>query len=138
MSLILPRGRLQVAHEEDPRQVLLNRVGDLSEMDLLYNQVLCAIYEMPKDAKTKGGLFIPEKTRDESLWQGKAMLVVKLGNTAFQDDEHFKFNGQRVDVGDWIVARAADGHMLELNSVPMRIYRDTHIIAKIPNPDYVW
>lgn len=138
MSLLLPRGRMKVHHQEDPKDKLLNQVGDLSEMELFYNQVLCAIYEMPSDAKTRGGLYIPEKTRNESLYQGKALLVVKLGRTAFQDDDSFKFHGQRVDVGDWVFARAADGHMLELNGVPMRVLRDTQIIAKIPDPDYVW
>lgn len=137
-GMLMPRGRLKIQHDKDPGQAILEHVGDLSDMTLFWNQVLVAIYEMPKDAKTKGGLIVPDKTRDESIFQGKAGLVVKLGPQAFVDSEDFKFDGQKVEVGEWVLVRPQEGWLIEMNGSPMRIFRDTQIIAKIPDPDYVF
>ena len=138
MALLLPRGRLKIQHERDPKDVIMEQVGDLSEFELFWNQVLVAIYEMPKDAKTVAGIIVPDKTRDESIFQGKAGLVVKLGPQAFVDSDDFKFDGQRVNVGDWVLVRPQEGWLTEINGNPMRIFRDTQIIARIPDPDYVF
>ena len=64
--------------------------------------------------------------------------MVKLGPQAFVDSEDFKFDGQKVEVGDWVFVRPQEGWLTEINGVPMRIFRDTQIIAKIPHPDYVF
>lgn len=138
MALLLPRGRLKIQHERDPKEAIMEQVGDLSEFELFWNQVLVAIYEMPKDAKTVAGIIVPDKTRDESIFQGKAGLVVKLGPQAFVDSDDFKFDGQRVNVGDWVLVRPQEGWLTEINGNPMRIFRDTQIIARIPDPDYVF
>src|SRR5690606_283508 len=138
MALLLPRGRLKIQHARDPKDVIMEQVGDLSEFELFWNQVLVAIYEMPKDAKTVAGIIVPDKTRDESIFQGKAGLVVKLGPQAFVDSDDFKFDGQRVNVGDWVLVRPQEGWLTEINGNLMRIFRDTQIIARIPDPDYVF
>lgn len=139
MGLLLPRGRLEIDHgDKDPRHAILDKVGDLSDFMLLWNQIAVAIYEMPQNAKTKGGLYIPDKTKQENLFQGKAGLVVKRGPQAYKDSDDFKFDGQKVEVGDWVLVRPQEGWMTEINGAPMRIFRDTQIIAKIPHPDYVF
>lgn len=138
MSVFLARGRMRIQHDTDPKDALLAQIGDLSDLDLFYNQVLCAIYTMPNDAKTLGGLIVPTKTRDESIYQGRAGLVVKLGPQAFVDDETTKFYGQKADVGDWVFCRPSEGQLIEINGNAMRIFRDTQILGRIPNPDCVW
>ena len=139
MSLMmLSRGRMRLHHDRDPKEALLEKIGDLSGVTLSLNRVLCAIYEMPKDAKTKGGVFLADRTTNESIWQGKALLVLRMGPLAFKDDEHVNFGGLAVKEGDWVFARAQDGSILEVNGVPMRLYRDVDILGTLTDPDAIW
>jgi co-chaperonin GroES (HSP10) len=139
MSVFLAKGRMRVDHGGvDPREKLLAELGDISGIEIFYNYVLVAVYTIPKEAKTAGGLLIPQKTADESIWQGRACLVAKLGPQAFKDEGEVKFWGCKADVGDWVLTRAADGQSLEINGVICRLYRDTQIMAKLADPDSVW
>jgi len=139
MSLMmLSRGRMKLHHERDPKEVLMERIGDLSGVNLSLNRVLCAIYEMPKDAKTKGGIILADKTTGNSVWESKSLLVLKMGPLAFKDDEHVNFGGMKVNEGDWVFARAQDGSILEINGVAMRLYRDVDILGTLDDPDAIW
>ncbi len=129
---------MRIAHNTDPKADLLRKVGDLSGFKLTLNWVLTAIYEIPKDAKTVGGLIVPEKTASEGAFQGKAHLVVAMGPLAFQDDENVKWGGQTLSVGDWIFARPQDGSLMEINGVKMRLFKDVSILGKLDDPDAIW
>jgi co-chaperonin GroES (HSP10) len=61
-----------------------------------------------------------------------------MGPLAFKDDEHVNFGGLAVKEGDWVFARAQDGSLLELNGVPMRLYRDVDILGTLDDPDAIW
>jgi len=138
MSTFLARGRMRLKHDRDPKDVILEKVGDLSGVQLTLNWVLCAIYEMPKGAKTQGGIILADKTTDESIWQSKSMLVLKMGPLAFKDDENVKFGGLSIKEGDWVFGRAQDGSLLEINGVTMRLYKDVSILGKLNDPDAIW
>lgn len=139
MATLLPGGRLKIDHgDEDPKQKLLEKVGDLSGLRLMFNTILVALYEPPAHKKTISGLYLPDKTRQESIWQGKVGLVVKMGPKAYKDDETTKFEGERVEVGDWVWFRPAEGEMAEVNGVPCRLFKENGIKAVIPDPDYVF
>ena len=60
-------------HNEDPRQALLDKIGDLSDFEIFHNKVLCAIYLAPE--KTKGGIILTDQARDEDKHQGKVALI---------------------------------------------------------------
>lgn len=140
MSVMLAEGRMQMRHETDPKKHLLDKVGDLSEMQVMFNNVLVAVYQRGETANiTKGGLYIPQKTQNEDRWQGKVGLVIAKGPKAYKDDETTKFDGETVEVGDWVFYWPSDGKQLEIKGVLCRLFTsETQIRGKIPNPDYVF
>lgn len=126
---------MRMIHEEDPRDVLRNRLGALDHIDLFHNQVLVAIYERP--AQTQGGIMLPDKYRDEEKTQGKAGLIVKIGPRAFAPSEDWNWP-EGMGVGDWVFYRASDGWSVTINGVLCRIHQDTSIRGRINHPDDVW
>ena len=131
-------------HEVDPREEILRKVGDLSGVDVFGSDVLVAIYKRPE--KTRSGIILADTTRDEDRFQGKVFLVLKLGPTAYLDDEGNKF--RNIKEGDWVVARASDGWAVTLNSavgvttrdaaIDCRIITDINIRMRVESPDAIY
>lgn len=132
---------LRVEHKEDPREALLRQVGEVPDGIVFGCRILCAIYVPPVVTKTEGGIHIAPALQDsdveESLWQGKALLVVAMGPDAYVDTDDIKFS-QKVSVGDWVWSRPSDGISCDVNEVPCRVFdSERYIIGKIPHPDMV-
>ena len=125
-----------MSHIEDPANEIRKRIGDISNIEVLHNQILVGVYIRPE--KTKGGILLTSQTRDEDRYQGKAGLVLKKGPLAFVDDDNNKFHGQNVDVGDWVFYRVSDGFPLVLNGTLCRLLEEVHVKGKIPSPDVVF
>jgi co-chaperonin GroES (HSP10) len=123
-------------HEKDPRDVLLEQIGDISEVELFNNQVLIALYIRPN--KTKSGIHLTDRTTEEDIYQSKVGLVLKLGPNAFKDDEGLWFEDVNVDINDWVISRPSDGWTITINKVPCRIVSDVNIRGRIQNVDQVW
>ena len=128
--------QMAMKHDVDPRQDLLKQIGDLKDIELFNNQVLCAIYVRPE--KTLGGIIIPEQNRAEDKIQGKVVLVVRKGPTAFVDDTDKWFSDIDVKLNDWVVFRASDGWSITVNKVLCRIVDDTDVRGRVAHPDQVW
>jgi co-chaperonin GroES (HSP10) len=130
-------------HEVDPKQALLDKVGDISGVEIFGSDVLVALYTPPE--KTKSGIIMADDTRNEFKFQGKAGLVIKLGNTAYIDDEGNKFRD--INVGDWVGFRPSDGWPFQLNTrktriskdgiVDCRIVTDINIRLRVSHPDEI-
>jgi co-chaperonin GroES (HSP10) len=132
---------IPVVHKQDPRQALLDKIGDIPDGIVFGCRILIAIYVPPIVTKTEGGIHIApslqEEDVDESLWQGKSALVVAMGPDAFVDTDEVKFK-QRVQVGDWVWSRASEGLSCDVNEVPCRVLEsERYIIGKLPHPDMV-
>tara|TARA_R110000868_G_scaffold73119_1_gene212542 strand:+ start:435 stop:830 length:396 start_codon:yes stop_codon:yes gene_type:complete len=127
---------LKMEHKEDQRAKLLSAVGDLSEIEIMHNQILVAVYIRPE--KTSSGIYLTSNTRDEDRYQGKAGLVLKKGPLAFVDDDVNKFKGQNVEVGDWVFYRVSDGFQVTINKQLCRLLEEVHVKGKIPRPDVVF
>jgi co-chaperonin GroES (HSP10) len=135
---------MEMSHDVDPKQAILDKVGDLSNVDIFGSDVLVALYIPPE--KTKSGIILADSTREESRWQGKVGLILKLGSTAYVDDDGNKFRD--IDVGDWVVFRPSDGWPFQLNTMKSRISResivdcrvvtDINIRCRVANPDVVY
>jgi co-chaperonin GroES (HSP10) len=123
-------------HEKDPKEVLLEQVGDISKIDVFNMQVLVAVYIRPE--KTKSGIFLSDKARDEDRYQSKVGLIIKKGPTAFVDKDGEWFSGLDIKEGDWIVFRPSDGWNVTVNGTLCRMLDDMSIRAKISHPDLVW
>ena len=122
----------------EPVDELRDKIGFIDDFQVPLNQVLLGIYMMP--TKTKSGIILADETRDESKWQGKACLVLKMGPIAFKDDEKFSFHGFEPRVGDWVVVRPSDGMKIDINNADghCMLVSDTQIKMIIPSPDAVW
>jgi len=127
---------IAMLHEKDPKQVLLEQVGDTSSIEVFNMQVLVAVYIRPE--KTKGGLFLSDKARDEDRYQSKVGLILKKGPTAFVDKDGEWFSGLDIKEGEWIVFRPSDGWNITVNGTLCRMLDDMSVRARIAHPDQVW
>ena len=125
-----------MTHEVDPKEKILEEIGDISGLDIYQNQILCAVYVRPE--KTKSGLYLTDANRDEDKIQGKVGLLVKLGPIACDDTSGQWFQDVDVDLNDWIVFRPSDGWSVTVNGVLCRMIEDVNVRGKIPHPDMVW
>ncbi len=132
MGVASARKTTQLSLATDPKQALMDAVGDLSGFDIFHNQILVAIYVRPE--RTSGGIIRPEGNVGEDEYQGKVGLVVKKGPTAFLNTEEEDFQGQNVEVGDWVVFRVGDGWQLTIRDTACRILSDRTIRMRIKNP----
>lgn len=120
-------------HDVDPREYLYKALGDINRFDVFNDHVLLAIYERP--SKTKSGIELPDKYRDEDKHQGKAAMVIKVGPMANREHE---LRGGALEPGDWVAIRPADGWPVRINKVFCRLISEKGIHMRIPYPDAVW
>ena len=123
----------------DPREKMLNEIGDISTVKIFNNQVLVQIYIRPE--KTTGGILLPDYkggSRDEDKYQGKVGLVIAAGPSAFVDETGKWFAEGDIKIGDWVFFSASDGWMLTVNGVLCRMMTDTHIKGTVDRPDRVY
>jgi len=125
-------------HDQDPKQELIENVGDISDIEMFNTQVLVAIYVRPQ--KTKSGIILTDKTIDEDRYQGKVGLILKKGPDAFIDSEGKWFANVSFSVGDWVVFRPSDGWAVSVNGQPCRILDDVSVKMRIKSqsPDKIW
>jgi co-chaperonin GroES (HSP10) len=124
---------MKMFHAADPREELKRAVGDLSDINIFNNYLLCAVYRRPE--KLASGLHLPDTVRKEDDYQGKVVLVLKKGPLAFVDDDSTRFAGQDVNVGDWVVVRSSDGWKLNINGQLCHMIQDIQVRMTIPEPD---
>jgi len=103
------------------------------EHEVFHSQVLVAQYIQPE--KTKGGIILTDKSKDEDIYQGSIGLVVAVGPLAFQDTAHIKFGGKSVAVGDWVMFRKSDGLSLFINQAPCILFEDASIKMRVLDPE---
>jgi co-chaperonin GroES (HSP10) len=125
-----------MSHDVDPKDAILQDIGDLSQVELFHNQVLLAVYIRPE--KTKSGLILTDSHRDEDRYQSKVGLLVKRGPLAFEQDGSNWFQGLTFNDHDWLVFRPSDGWSITVNGVLCRIFDDINIKGRVPHPDAVW
>lgn len=128
--------QIAMEHSIDPRKDLLKKIGNIDEIEIFNNQLLCAVYVRPE--KTKGGIVLPDQHRSEDKIQGKVGLVLKKGEMAFVDDGKSWFVGVEVDINDWVIFRPADGWSITVNGVLCRILDDVNVRGRVQHPDQVW
>jgi co-chaperonin GroES (HSP10) len=122
----------QIARSKDAKQEILDLVGDLNGVNVTNNQLLVATYI--ESEKTEGGIYKPQKSVEESRYQGKVGLVLKKGPFAFVDDASVKFHGQNVGEGQWVVFRFADAWETFYRGVSVRFIFDTDVRAIVDDP----
>lgn len=123
-------------HDADPKKSILDDLGSIDDVEIFNNQLLVAVYIRPE--KTKSGIYLTDKNRDEDRYQGKVGLVVKKGSQAFVDDTNAWFKDYSVDLHEWVVFRPSDGWSITINGTLCRILDDINVRGRIQSPDCVW
>lgn len=108
---------------------------NLDKFEVYHNKMLVGIYMAPE--KTKGGLYLPDKTRDEDRWQGKCGVVLKKGPLAFKDDGAVQFAND-VNEGDWVVFNINNGFSIDVEGIHCRLLEDSHVQARISDPSLIY
>ena len=127
---------MKMKHAVDPKKEILDAVGNIKDVEIFNNQILCGIYIRPQ--KTASGIILTEKYVDEDKYQGKVGLVLKMGPEAFVDETGKWFQGVDIKVGDWVVFKPSDGWSVSINGKSCRILDDVAIRGRIQSPDIVW
>jgi co-chaperonin GroES (HSP10) len=123
-------------HKIDPKKDILDRIGNLDDMEIFNNEILVGVYIRPE--KTKSGIILTNQTRSEDRFQSKVGIILKKGPLAFVDDSKTWFENAKFEVGDWIVFKPSDSWSITVNDVLCRILDDTAIRCRINHPDMVW
>jgi len=131
------------------RREILDKLGDLSHVEIANNEVLLAIYI--RSNRSPSGIYLTDKTVKEDEYQGKVGLVVKIGPACrFQrtNAETGVIYGLDIKLHDWVVVRPSDTWALDLASDPTELNRekfvkcrlayDDMIRARVPSPGMVW
>lgn len=131
-------------HEVDPREDLTRRAGNLEGVEVFGSDILVAIYKRP--TKTKSGIFLTDKSLEEDVHQGKVGLVLKLGPTAYLDENGNRFRD--IKEGDWVIFRPSDGWRVTLNTlqgnyskddtVDCRVVGDASVRMRVSDPDSIY
>lgn len=123
----------------DAKNKLLEKVGDISDIEVLNDKVLIAIFE--HDGVTKGGIYVGTRTATESKFQGKVGLILAMG-PCVNPEGKAALRGCDFDVGDWVAVNASDG--LSMNAgrhggdVMLRLLSEASIHMRVKNPDSIW
>ena len=127
-------------YRNDPRGFLLERCFWIETCTVFHNWVITATYFLPEylgESRAKG-IILPDQTHDDALYQGKIGLVIGKGPLAFRDDEHVKFQGQDVKIGEWVQYDVMEGRQFTADRVHCRRLKDTQIVMRVPDPRLIY
>ena len=83
--------------------------------------------------KTKGGIILPDKVKDDIAYLTTVGKVLKLGDLAYQDTEKFP-NGQWCTSGDYVCYGKFSGQKFVYKGAKLLLLFDDQIIMKVSEP----
>lgn len=148
----------KLASAENQAEEMRNIVGDgLNNVILTGNDVILGIY-IEKEM-SPGGIIYSSQRLNESIYQSKVALVLKLGPDAFRfkgaypwiaplpseingDGTYFDSYYERASahtpkVGDWVIHFPTDSRLFGLNGIPCRYSLDTSVKMITTKPDII-
>ena len=84
-------------------------------------------------SKTKGGIFIPDSTKDDISYLTTVGEVIGLGELAYKDVDKFP-NGSWCSVGDYVCYGKHFGTKLFYQGVRLILLFDDQIIMRVDDP----
>jgi co-chaperonin GroES (HSP10) len=84
-------------------------------------------------AKTKGGIYVPDATRDREAFATVAAYVVKVGSDAYKDENKFP-TGPWAGEKSWVLMGRYAGNRFKVDGLEVRLINDDNIIATILDP----
>lgn len=126
----------KLSESNDTRKTIWEIVGGAVEkINVLHGKVLVAIYVSPE--KSKGGIILTQRNKQEDIWQNQVGLVLKLGPIAFVDDDNNKFGGASVEVDEWVAFSPGDGKRIQINGLDCRVIEDTQLMFVVSDPSII-
>lgn len=130
----------RLAMADDPKQAIVDEIGEaaIDGYRLFDDDLLLATYIRPE--KTKGGIYLIDKTKEEDRFQGKVGLLLKSGPTAWKYDRSgsYAFEGEAAQSMDWVVYRASEGWEISINGVSCRLVSSKNIRGRVADPTVIW
>jgi co-chaperonin GroES (HSP10) len=83
--------------------------------------------------KTKGGIILPDKVKDDIAYLTTVGKVLKLGDLAYKDTEKFP-NGQWCKSGDYVCYGKFSGQKFVYKGLKLLLLFDDQIIMKVSEP----
>lgn len=83
--------------------------------------------------KTKGGIILPDSTKDDIAYLTTVGKVVALGDLAYDDKEKFPL-GPWCQVGDYVAYGKLIGQKLQYKGVKFLLLFDDQIIMRVDKP----
>ena len=108
---------------------------DVSALERLPNPVGYRLLVIPyyPPAKTKGGIYVPDATRDREAFATVAAYVVKVGPDAYKDPDKFP-SGAWAGEKSWVLMGRYAGNRFKVEGLEVRLINDDNIIATILDP----
>ncbi len=86
--------------------------------------------------KTKGGILIPNSTKEDMSYLTTVGKVIKMGNLAYNDTDKFP-KGPWCKEGDYICYAKHAGQKIQYKEVKMILLYDDQVIMKVQDPKYL-
>lgn len=83
--------------------------------------------------KTKGGIFLPDKVKDDISYLTTVGKVIKIGESAYQDTGKFP-HGPWCQVGDYVCYGKLTGQKFVFKGVKLLLIYDDQIIMRVGDP----
>jgi len=84
--------------------------------------------------RTDGGVYLPEKVRDDGQIQTVVGYVLKQGPLVYKDQEKFP-TGAWCKERDWVVFARYAGSRFRIEGGEVRIINDDEVLATLSNPE---
>jgi len=135
----------KVGEGADPKQVILEAVGDLAGVEVLSDLVLVGTYPestiLKSITRNDGSTFQLLKNDDqvkEAQYQSKVGLVLKTGPLAYADWEEGDEIGKNAAPHTWVTIHVGDGWPLQINGTPCRLVPYEKIRLRVKDPSIIY
>jgi len=86
--------------------------------------------------KTKGGILLPNSTKDDMSYLTTIGQVIKIGDLAYNDNEKFP-KGPWCQLGDYVCYAKHAGQKIQYKNVKMILLYDDQVIMKVQDPKFL-
>lgn len=95
------------------------------------HKVMLAVAQL--EEKTKGGIILPQDTKDREELASILGYVVRLGSDCYKEEDKFP-GGPYCQEGDWVLFRSYSGIRFKIDETDFRIVDDDSILAVVEDP----
>ena len=112
--------------DEDDIKLDLNSLPNLPGYHLL-------VLPVAVKQKTKGGIILPDKVKDDVAYLTTVAKVLKKGDLAYNDKDKFP-NGAWCKEGDFVLVRTYSGTRFKIFGKEFRLINDDQVDAVVQDP----